>query len=367
MMTTVEGAVDNTISTLTDKETYIGIAGVVVANVLGAALTIIPFYKAGRVVGNGLRMAATFGLGSALIVRSGSMGEYSLASKVGGIVLCGYGVGQALALMNVPGFRTLSGLMLGAESLPQSGSGNVIGQQGITPEGAGYSYSDIKNAEGEEGEMQPVESDGGTTAAGEFAGDQEPFVAATLEMKQRGVGKEPMYSHLVRSPMGHGADFNLGAEEVSATGGVEQAYGGGTPESSTTPSVVEDEVGAYITSVDVGGAIAEGLGGQNAFIASRYPASASTQPPVSYGAEMATMSVPGNAYANQTGSVYDEFGSYMKPGTSAEADTYLSHVMPSAANSGRGVTFYYAEGAKTGVVGRHMVSAEGTGAVMGQY
>jgi len=171
MMTTVEGAVDNTISTLTDKETYIGIAGVVVANVLGAALTIIPFYKAGRVVGNGLRMAATFGLGSALIVRSGSMGEYSLASKVGGIVLCGYGVGQALALLNVPGFRTLSGLMLGAESLPQSGSGNVIGQQGITPEGAGYTYSDIKNAEGE-GEMQPVESDGGTTATGEFAGDE---------------------------------------------------------------------------------------------------------------------------------------------------------------------------------------------------
>ena len=73
-----------------------------------------------------------------------------------------------------------------------------------------------------------------------------------------------------------------------------------------------------------------------------------------------------NAYANQTGSIYDEFGSYVKPGTSAESDTYLSHVMPSAGNSGRGVTFYYAEGAKTGVVGRHMVSAEGTGAVMGQ-
>jgi hypothetical protein len=359
--------VDDTMSTLTDRSTYMGVAGVIVANVTGIALTMIPFYKAGRVVGNGLRVLTTLGIGSALLVRSQKMSaDFAAASKTGGIVLIAYGLGQTLTLLNVPFFRNFAPLMMATESLPQSGSGSVIGQQGITPEGAGYSYSDIKNAEGEE--MQPVESDAGTSVpAGEFAGDQEPFVAATLSMKQRGVGKEPMYSHMVRSPLGHGADFNLGAEEVSPTGGVEQAYGGGNPESSTTNSPVEDEVGAYINSVDVGGAVAEGLGGRNAFVASRYPGGASTQPPVSYGADTATMSVSGNAYATQTGSIYDEFGSYVKPGTSAESDTYLSHVMPSAGNSGRGVTFYYAEGAKTGVVGRHMVSAEGTGAVMGQY
>lgn len=360
--------VEDTKDVLSDRSTYAGVGGVIVANVLGIALTMIPFYKAGRVVGNGLRVLTTLGLGSALLVRSGSMSsDMAMASKTGGIVLVAYGLAQTLTLLNVPFFRNLAPLMMASETLPQSGSGNVIGQQGITPEGAGYSFSDIKNAEGEEGEMQPVESDAGTTAPGEFAGDQEPFVAATLNMKQRGMGKEPMYSHMVRSPLGHGADFNLGAEEVSATGGVEQAYGGGTPESSTMVNPTEEAVGAYINSVDVGGAIAEGLGGQNAFVASRYPGSASTQPPVSYGAEAATMAVKGNAYATQAGSIYDEFGSYVRPGTSAEADIYLSHVMPSAANSGRGVTFYYSEGAKKGVVGRHMVSAEGVGAVMGQY
>jgi len=360
--------VEDTKDVLSDRSTYAGVGGVIVANVLGIALTMIPFYKAGRVVGNGLRVLTTLGLGSALLVRSGSMSsDMAMASKTGGIVLVAYGLAQTLTLLNVPFFRNLAPLMMASETLPQSGSGNVIGQQGITPEGAGYSFSDIKNAEGEAGEMQPVESDGGTTAPGEFAGDQEPFVAATLNMKQRGMGKEPMYSHMVRSPLGHGADFNLGAEEVSATGGVEQAYGGGTPESSTMVNPTEEAVGAYINSVDVGGAIAEGLGGQNAFVASRYPGSASTQPPVSYGAEAATMAVKGNAYATQTGSIYDEFGSYVRPGTSAEADIYLSHVMPSAANSGRGVTFYHSEGVKKGVVGRHMVSAEGTGAVMGQY
>src|SRR5210317_458404 len=352
--------VDNTVSTLTDKSTYYGVAGVAVANVMGIALTMIPFYKAGRVVGNGLRMATTFALGSALLVRSRSMdADLGQAAKVRGIVVIGYGVGQALALLNVPGFRSLSGLMMGAETLPQSGSGNVIGQQGITPEGQGYSYSDIKNAEGDEA----------TAVASDSGASDEPFVAATLAMKHRGEGQEPMYSHKVPAPLGHGVTQNFGSEtmDVSPTGGVEQAYGGGTPESSTTGSQVETDMGIYMTSVDVGGAIAEGLGGQNAFVASRYPASSSTQPPVSYGAEAATMAVKGNAYATQTGSIYDEFGSYVKPGTSAEADIYLSHVMPSAGNSGRGVTFYHSEGVKKGVVGRHMVSAEGSGAVMGQY
>jgi len=56
----------------------------------------------------------------------------------------------------------------------------------------------------------------------------------------------------------------------------------------------------------------------------------------------------------------------MKPGTSAEADPMLSFAMPSAGGSGRGVTFWTAEGTKTGTMGRHMVSAEGVGSVTGQ-
>ena len=164
--------VDDTMSTLTDRSTYMGVAGVIVANVTGIALTMIPFYKAGRVVGNGLRVLTTLGIGSALLVRSQKMSaDFAAASKTGGIVLIAYGLGQTLTLLNVPFFRNFAPLMMATESLPQSGSGSVIGQQGITPEGAGYSYSDIKNAEG--GEMQPVESDAGTTPAGEFAGDQD--------------------------------------------------------------------------------------------------------------------------------------------------------------------------------------------------
>lgn len=380
MMSNIPGAetVEQTVDTLSSRETWSGIAGVVVANLIGATMVMLPFYKLGRTWGNVTRVAVTLGLGSTLLVRSKKMSDpsFAFAEQVGGIVLMGYGIGQGLALLNVPGFRTIGGLMLGpevknAEALAQSGSGNVIGQEGIYADGTAYSFSDIKNAEGDDA---MVELDEGTSIPAD-TGTQEPFVAATLSMMHRGMGQEPMYSHTVPSPMGHGVAFNLGAETttqymeddfgVVPTGGVEQNYGG-VAQPSTVESPVEEEVGAYINSVDVGGAIAEGLGGRNAFMASRYPGGASTQPPVSYGAETATMVVPGRAYATQTGSIYDEFGSYMKPGTSAEANPMLSFAMPSAGNSGRGVTFWTAEGTTKGSMGRHMSSAEGVGSVMGQ-
>ena len=380
MMSNIPGAetVEQTVDTLSSRETWSGIAGVVVANLIGATMVMLPFYKLGRTWGNVTRVAVTLGLGSTLLVRSKKMSDpsFAFAEQVGGIVLMGYGIGQGLALLNVPGFRTIGGLMLGpevknAEALAQSGSGNVIGQEGIYADGTAYSFSDIKNAEGDDA---MVEMDEGTSIPAD-TGTQEPFVAATLSMMHRGMGQEPMYSHTVPSPMGHGVAFNLGAETttqymeddfgVVPTGGVEQNYGG-VAQPSTVESPAEKDVGAYLNSVDVGGAIAEGLGGRNAFMASRYPGGASTQPPVSYGAETATMVVPGRAYATQTGSIYDEFGSYMKPGTSAEANPMLSFAMPSAGNSGRGVTFWTAEGTTKGSMGRHMSSAEGVGSVMGQ-
>ena len=380
MMSNIPGAetLEQTVDTLSSRETWSGIAGVVVANLIGATMVMLPFYKLGRTWGNVTRVAVTLGLGSTLLVRSKKMSDpsFAFAEQVGGIVLMGYGIGQGLALLNVPGFRTIGGLMLGpevknAEALPQSGSGNVIGQEGIYADGTAYSFSDIKNAEGDDA---MVEMDEGTSIPAD-TGTQEPFVAATLSMMHRGMGQEPMYSHTVPSPMGHGVAFNLGAETttqymeddfgVVPTGGVEQNLGG-VAQPSTVESPAEKDVGAYLNSVDVGGAIAEGLGGRNAFMASRYPGGASTQPPVSYGAETATMVVPGRAYATQTGSIYDEFGSYMKPGTSAEANPMLSFAMPSAGNSGRGVTFWTAEGTTKGSLGRHMSSAEGVGSVMGQ-
>jgi len=389
MLSSIPGAgvIDETVDTLSSRETWAGIGGVVVANLIGATMVMLPFYKLGRTWGNVTRLAVTLGLGSIMLNRSSKMKDpgFEFAEKVGGIVLIGYGIGQSLALLNVPGFRTLGGLMLGpeiknAESLAQSGSGSVIGQEGIYADGTAYSFSDIKNAESmdpdtpTETDAAMVELDEGTSIPAD-TGTQEPFVAATLSMMHRGMGKEPMYSHTVPSPMGHGVAFNLGAETttqymeddfgVVPTGGVEQNYGG-VAQPSTVESPAEQEVGAYINSVDVGGAIAEGLGGRNAFVASRYPGGASTQPPVSYGAETATMTVPGRAYATQTGSIYDEFGSYMKPGTSAEENPMLSFAMPSAGNSGRGVTFWTAEGTSKGTMGRHMSSAEGVGSVMGQ-
>jgi hypothetical protein len=380
MMSNIPGAgvVEGTVDTLSDRETWAGVGGVIVANLIGATMVMLPFYKLGRTWGNITRVGVTLGLGSVMLNRSTKMKDpgFEFAEKVGGIVLIGYGIGQGLALLNVPGFRTIGGLMLGpdiknAESLAQSGSGNVIGQEGIYADGTAYSFSDIKNAEGDDA---MVEMDEGTSIPAD-TGTQEPFVAATLSMMHRGMGQEPMYSHTVPSPMGHGVAFNLGAETttqymeddfgVVPTGGVEQNYGG-VAQPSTVESPVEEEVGAYINSVDVGGAIAEGLGGRNAFVASRYPGGSSTQPPVSYGAETATLTVPGRAYATQTGSIYDEFGSYVKPGTSAEADPMLSFAMPSAGTSGRGVTFWTAENVKSGTLGRHMSSAEGVGSVMGQ-
>lgn len=363
---------------LTDRTTYAGVAGVVVANMIGATLVMVPFYKLGRVFGNALRLATTLGLGGFLTVKARSMDnpDWRFASLVSGIVLVGYGVGQGLALLNVPGLRTIGSLMLGpdasaAESfaapvLPQSGSGRTIGQEGIYPDGTAYSFSDIKNAETESPDEDLVQQDAGTSIPS-GVGIDEPFVSATLSMMHRGIDDEPLYSHTVPAPLGHGVTFNLGAEDipVAPTGGVDQDFGG-VPEPSTTPSPVEEEIGAYITSVDVGGAYSEGLSGTNPFVNSRYPAAASTQPPVSYGAENGEMAVAGHAISPLQGSVYDEFGTYMKPGTSAEADPYLSYVMPSAGGSGRGVTFYLAEGVKSGTMGRHVVNAEGVGSVMGQ-
>tara|TARA_R100000900_G_scaffold88752_3_gene69162 strand:+ start:1286 stop:2473 length:1188 start_codon:yes stop_codon:yes gene_type:complete len=393
MMSNIPGAatVEQTVDTLSNRETWAGVGGVVVANLIGATLVMLPFYKLGRTWGNATRLAVTLGLGSIMLNRSAKMKDpgFEFAEKVGGIVLIGYGIGQGLALLNVPGFRTIGGLMLGpdiknAEALAQSGSGSVIGQEGIYADGTAYSFSDIKNAEGmgsmtdpatpTESDSAMVELDEGTSIPAD-TGTQEPFVAATLSMMHRGMGEEPMYSHTVPAPMGHGVTFNLGAETtteymeddfgVVPSGGVEQNFGG-VAQPSTVESPAEEAVGAYINSVDVGGAIAEGLGGRNAFVASRYPGGASTQPPVTYGAETHTLTVPGRAYAAQTGSVYDEFGAYSKPGTSAEADPMLSFAMPSAGTSGRGVTFWTAENVKTGTMGRHMSSAEGVGSVMGQ-
>ena len=381
MMSNLPGSqvIDDTVQTLQDRSTWAGIGGVVVANLLGATMVMLPFQKLGRTWGNAARMATTLGLGATALVSSRRMTnpDYAFASRVGGIVLVGYSIGQGLAFLNVPGFRTLGGLMLGpeiknAEALAQSGSGSVIGQEGIYPDGTAYSFSDIKNAEGEAATQ--VEMDEGTSIPAD-TGTDEPFVAATLAMMHRGMDEEPMYSHTVPAPLGHGVTFNLGAESEDAymegdygvvpTGGVDQNFGG-VAQPSTVESPVEEDVGRYINSVDVGGAIAEGLGGRNAFVASRYPGGASTQPPVSYGAEGATLVVPGRAYAAQVGSVYDEFGAYSKPGTSAEADPMLSFAMPSAGNSGRGVTFWTAETSGTGTMGRHVSAAEGTGAVIGQ-
>lgn len=370
---------------LTTRSTYAGVAGVVVANVIGATLVMIPFYKLGRAIGNTARIATTLGLGGLLTVRSSSMPneDWAFASLVSGVILVGYGVGQSLALLGVPGLRSIGNLMLGpdasaAEEIAQSGSGRVIGQEGINPDGTAYSFSDIKNAEGSENSPDSTEvpapqvttQDAGTTVASSTSsvgGSDEPFVAATLDLMNRGMGEEPMYSHTVPSPLGHGVAFNLGAEDITASpsGGVDQDFGG-VPESSTTASPVEESIGSYVNSVDVGGAFAEGLSGTNPFVNSRYPTAASTQPPVAYGAETHDIPVAGHAISATQGSVYDEFGTYMKPGTSAEADPYSSWVQPSAGDSGRGVTFYFAEGVKTGTMGRQVVNAEGVGSVMGQ-
>ena len=134
-------------------------------------------------------------------------------------------------------------------------------------------------------------------------------------------GNVDWYKRSLLSAQGMGAETTTQYMEddfgVVPSGGVDQNFGG-VAQPSTVESPAEEAVGAYINSVDVGGAIAEGLGGRNAFVASRYPGGASTQPPVSYGAETQTLTVPGRAYAAQTGSVYDEFGAYSKPGTSAE-------------------------------------------------
>ena len=74
---------------LKDKTVYSGVAGVVAANVIGASLVLIPFYKLGRTFGNVTRLAITLGLGGYLSVkaRQSSDEDMRYGMSVAGVVL----------------------------------------------------------------------------------------------------------------------------------------------------------------------------------------------------------------------------------------------------------------------------------------
>lgn len=352
---------------MTDVSFYSGVAGLAVGGVLGGALTLIPFHAI-PIAGNIVRTVATLG-GGALLVAKGSkdgfntnMGRFCISA---GTLLGFIGVTQILGYitaytgLSIPGFDNLGTVLTGAAEdtdianlaeqegwdtlLPQRGSGSIIGQNTATAE-----YSDIYSAEVE------------TTVGKDFG-----FEDMTHDMQERGMSDLPEYSVTVPAPLGHGVDFNLGAEDIPTGHGVDQDFGGGTSEASTSPSQVETEIGEYIQSVDVGGAYASDLTAQNPFVESVHPASPSYQPPVWYAEDVPTIVVDSPTPTPSMGSLPDELNAYMKPSTTAEEYIMDSYYVR---NPGQPTQWFGSEGRQgyTGVITRAVTEAEGYGSVIGQ-
>ena len=338
--------VDEYVGDVTSPQALYSVVGVAGASVLAAAFAFIPFHVVP--FGNVIRTGTLLGLGAYVI--NWGRDQYDVGKQTAGTIAGGLlftaGFTTAVAStasalgIRIPGMERLqtllspsasfqaeggafaggSGLWAGVEdetnTLPQSGSGRVIGQSTLT-----MSTSDIKNAE-------------------EYDWD---FIPMTEDMANRWPADDLMASVKEPAPLGHGVTQNFGAEVSNTT------------EAITPATEMED----FLNSAD---AMAiqkmDPFGGGNPFVESVHPTTPSYQPPVWYAEDEPTMEVP--AYPTPTpevGGVQDVWNTYIRP----------SHTLGSAHPSGHGVQEWFgAENAMTTYIGNHMHQAEGSGHVIGQ-
>ncbi len=346
-MNAIENVVESSKDGLMSPEFYTGVAGVAVGGVIGSALTLLPFQRAGM-FGNVLRTGVTLGSGAYLVNKSRSESSDMSSLYLGAGTILGFaGVSQVLGYLtsmtglSIPGFNGIGTMITAnAESddtqlIAQRGSGSVIGQETAT-----QSFSDIYSA--------------------------DTFEEGTQEMVNRVPPGNPVDSVYEPAPMGHGVPQWFGADtegmEVSPTGGLDQNLGGSVAESTTTAMPQEEKLGNYINSVDTLGLRAMNpLGRANAFVDSKYPGG---DPPTSYGAEEPMLNVEYPNPTPQMGSLPDILTSYIKPSTTAEQS-----IMDSVRviNPGQPIQYFGAENGKmAGTVTHSLTSAEGFGSVIGQ-
>jgi hypothetical protein len=318
---------DESFDVLTEESTYAGAFGLVAGAFIGGLLTMLPFYRLGRGAEVG-RTAITALTGGYLIVTSRARPTgYGKALNFAGTALILSSVVQVAGMVS-PRIGGLLGQYSAEETLPQSGSGSVIGQETAT-----HSYSDIKGAEDWDTE------------------------ASTERLKQRGMDNLPMSSVMEEAPMGHGVFQDFGAQEVvTPTGGVDQNFGGSMIESTTVMNPVEMEMADYVSAADTMGLNAQNLGRSNPLTMSTYTPN---QPPVNYNAEEPTMGM------GTPNPIVQEVSPHMKPPTTA--DSGESYILGShrVVNPGQPIQYYGAEGLFSTTIGNHVRGAEGNGSVFG--
>ena len=129
---------------------------------MGSVITLLPFYKLGT-FGNLTRTVATLGSGAHLVMKSNDVsGDMQSLYRGAGAILGFIGASQVVGYLTDhrtfnPGFNGLGSVLTGQfesegeEVIAQRGDGRVLGQETAT-----QSYSDIYNADTEEGTVEMV-------------------------------------------------------------------------------------------------------------------------------------------------------------------------------------------------------------------
>ncbi len=319
------GAIKSVVSKENAKETFsksnltkiVYIAGGMAFGTLvsGAIIKYIPFSRFGT-LGRGLRGITTMVVGSGILAYgSKAQGNFSPAFTVGGGTMAVVG---ALDLLSMTGmFGGIANVVRGAE---ESLSG----------------YKTIDSVEVDKTSYQPTQdygAEGTTDEALATAGPPQVEIASRME-------SDPMDSVREEAAMGHGVTQWFGSEHSSSA----------SPLFRKAPSMK-----AFNASTDVGGnrtttgdtSMANVIGGASM---ADSPATTTT----AYDVSLEMNNTP--TYTKEIGGIQDAFDTYILP----------SYSMPSAGDSGRGVTEWYAESNQTGFIGRFMAGAEGHGSVLGQ-
>lgn len=267
--------------------------------------------------GRAVRGAFTMIVGSSILAygQTKAQGNFKPAFTVGGGTMA---VAGALQLLSMTGmFGGIANLVQGAE---ETLSG----------------YKTIDSVEVDKTSYQPTQDYGAEGRTDEqIATEGTPQVAIASRMES-----DPMDSVREEAAMGHGVTQWFGSEHSSSA----------SPLFRNAPSMR-----AFKASTDVGGnrtttgddSMANVIGG----------ASMADSPPTTttaYDVSMETSMTP--THTKEIGGIQDAFDTYILP----------SYSMPSAGDSGRGVTEWYAESNQTGFIGRFMAGAEGHGSVLGQ-
>jgi hypothetical protein len=288
---------------MTAVYSLVGLGG---ATLVGAGLTRLPFQV--LPMGNTLRTITTFGVGAGLVgYGSKKGGDIGTASLVSGAILFGAGAAQMLGYVGL--FPSLQRIM--TKEAEESLEGYVP-MDSVTVD---LSSNQPAQNYGAEGEASP-----------------EVQIASSME-------SDPMDSVRQEAAMGHGVTQWFGSEHFS----------------SSTPFRDAPSMEAFAASTDVGGnrrqtgdsSMANVVGGTSM---KDVPATSSTAYDVSMEMDMSPKMTA------EVGGVQDVFSTYILP----------SYENPSAGDSGRGVTEWYAESNQTGFLGRFMAGAEGHGSVIGQ-